>query len=111
MEEISFQSLIDRLCAAFVPERAVGVDETIQFQLKGEQGGEWVVFIQDQTCRVQAGVISDPSLRFIADTRDAQEVLSGRLDPMQALLRGKVRFEGNMSLAMRLMKLFDIRRL
>jgi hypothetical protein len=66
MTDISIQSMMDRLCGAFVPERAEGVDATVQFDLKGDQGGEWVVTIQDQACRVEAGRVEDASLSFSA---------------------------------------------
>jgi hypothetical protein len=46
MTDLSIQSLMDRLCGAFVPERAEGIDAVVQFDLKGDQGGEWVVTIQ-----------------------------------------------------------------
>ncbi len=111
MSEISIQSIMDRLCGAFVPERAEGVDETIQFQLNGEQGGEWAVSIQNQTCSVEQGTIPNPSLRFIAEAQDALDILAGKMDPMRAFMRGKLRLEGDMGLAMKMTKLFDVHKM
>ncbi len=91
-----------------MPDRADGVDETIQFQLSGEQGGEWVVNIHNQTCNVEQGTTPDPSLRFIADAQDALDILAGKMDPMRAFMRGKLRLEGDMGLAMKMTKLFDV---
>jgi putative sterol carrier protein len=111
MTDLSIQSLMDRLCGAFVPERAAGMDATVQFDLKGDQGGEWVVTIKDQTCLVEQGLTSQANLTFSADAQDALDVLSGKMDPMGAFMRGKLRLAGDMGLAMRLAKLFDVKRL
>jgi putative sterol carrier protein len=111
MTDISIQSLMDRLCGAFVPERSVGIDAIVQFDLQGDQGGEWVVSIQDQTCQVEQGKTEDANLTFSAQAQDALDVLSGKTDPMGAFMRGKLRLAGDMGLAMRLAKLFDVKRL
>jgi putative sterol carrier protein len=111
MTDLSIQSLMDRLCGAFVPERAEGIDATVQFDLTGDQGGEWVVTIQDQSCQVEQGRIENANLSFSAQAKDALDVLAGKMDPMGAFMRGKLRLAGDMGLAMRLAKLFDVTRL
>jgi putative sterol carrier protein len=111
MTDLSIQSLMDRLCGAFVPERAEGMDATVQFDLKGDQGGEWVVTIENNSCQVEQGTTVDPSLTFSAQAQDALDVLSGKMDPMGAFMRGKLRLSGDMGLAMRLAKLFDVKKL
>jgi putative sterol carrier protein len=111
MSDISIQSIMDRLCGAFVPERAEGINETIQFQLNGDQGGDWVVSIKDQTCSVEQGTIPNPTLRFSADAQDALDILAGRMDPMRAFMRGKLRLDGDMGLAMKMTKLFDVQKM
>jgi putative sterol carrier protein len=111
MTDLSIQSLMDRLCGAFVPERAEGIDATVQFNLKGDQGGEWVVSIQEQSCQVRQGVTDSANLTFSAQAQDALDVLSGKMDPMGAFMRGKLRLAGDMGLAMRLANLFDVQRL
>jgi len=109
MTDISIQSLMDRLCGAFVPERAVGVDVTIQFDLKGDQGGEWVVTLKDQSCQVEKGRTEKANLSLSAQAQDALDILAGKMDPMSAFMRGKVKLVGDMGLAMRLTKLFDVK--
>jgi putative sterol carrier protein len=111
MTDLSIQSLMDRLCGAFVPERAAGMDATVQFDLKGDQGGVWVVTIRDQSCRVEQGRTGQANLTFSAEAQDALDVLSGKMDPMGAFMRGKLRLAGDMGLAMRLANLFDVKRL
>ncbi len=111
MSEISIQSIMDRLCGAFVPERAEGIDQTIQFQLNGDQGGDWVITIQNQTCKVEPGTIPNPTLRFTADAQDALDILAGKMDPMRAFMQGKLRLEGDMGLAMKMTKLFDVHKM
>jgi len=105
--EYNIQSLMEKVVRAFQPEKAAGINATIQFQLTGDQGGNWVASIQDQKLIVEPGTTADPNLMFGADTQDIIDVFSGKLNPMQAYMQGKVQFKGDMSLAMRLMSIFQ----
>jgi len=98
---------MEKVVRAFQPEKAAGVSAKIQFHLTGNQGGDWVATIHDQKLIVEPGTTDDPNLEFGADTQDVLDVFSGKLNPMQAYMQGKVQFKGDMSLAMRLMSIFQ----
>jgi putative sterol carrier protein len=91
---------------AFQPEKAAGVDAKVQFHITGNQGGDWVGTIQNQKLDVTQGSVPNPNLTISADTGDIQNLLSGKLNPMQAFMQGKVQIKGDMGLAMRLLDLF-----
>lgn len=106
MTEYRLEDLMQKAIAAFQPQNAAGIDAEIQLHLSGDQGGDWFVTIRDQKLAVTEGVKPDADLTFKADTRDVFSVVNGQLSPMQAVLQGKVQFQGDMSLAMRLLGLF-----
>lgn len=109
-DELTIQDLFDKLPRAFRPDRAQGVDTTISFELSGELGGEWLVHIHDQLCEVRNGRIDAPNLFVRAEAQDVLDMFYGRLDAVRAYMQGKVQMTGDMSLAMRLSSLFDVRK-
>lgn len=109
MTEITVQELMDRMPKAFIPESAAGVEAVIQYQLTGEEGGEWVVTIRDQKCIVEKGTTENPTMTLMADAQDYKDIILGKLDPMAAFMQQKVRLKGNLNLALGLTKYFKMR--
>ncbi|MDR3577163.1 MAG: SCP2 sterol-binding domain-containing protein [Anaerolineaceae bacterium] len=107
MTDYSIQDLMDRLPAAFLADKAAGVDATVLFNLTGPKGGQWVVAIQNQTCGVEKGTIPNPKLTLTADAQDCLDIFSGKLDGMKAFMQGKLKVSGDFGLAMKLTGLFQ----
>ncbi len=108
---IDLHSLVDLLPKTFLPERAEGVQASLQLRLTGEQAGEWVVTIADKKCSVKAGKVENPTLTIEASTQDVMEVFTGKVDPMKAYMQGKLRVSGNLMQAPRLLGLFSAEKL
>lgn len=108
MTETTIQDLMDALPEAFVAEKAAGVDSSVQFLLSGDKGGDWLVTIRDQQCGVTRERSTSARLTVEADAQDVLDMFLGSLDPMRAYMRGKVRFQGDMGLAMKLTNLFKV---
>ena len=106
MTETNLQTLMQQAVNAFQPQKAAGVDAKIQFHITGNQGGDWVATIQNQKLSVEPGTTPNPNLTLSADTQDLLNLYSGKLNPMQAFMQGKVQIKGDMGLAMRLMDMF-----
>ena len=106
MSDFDVQSVMEKVVSAFQPEKAAGIDAAVQFHLTGEKGGDWVATIKDQKLSVTPGTAPNPNLMFSADAKDLEAIYTGKLNPMQAYMQGKVQFKGDMGLAMRLMNLF-----
>ncbi len=106
MTETNLQTLMQQAVNAFQPQKAAGVDAKIQFHITGNQGGDWVASIQNQKLSVDPGTTPNPNLTLSADTQDLLNMYSGKLNPMQAFMQGKVQIKGDMGLAMRLMDMF-----
>lgn len=106
MSENDLQGLMQQAIGAFQPEKAAGIDAKIQFHITGNQGGDWVASIHDKKLNVESGTTANPNLTLGADTQDILNLVSGKLNPMQAFMQGKVQVKGDMGLAMRLLELF-----
>ena len=108
MSDLSIQSLMEHMQNAFITEKAAGYDVTVQVELQGEGGGNWVVAISNQQCTVTQGTIANPTLKMSGSAQTVMDVFSGKQDGVRAYMQGKLRLSGDMSLAMRLTSLFKL---
>ena len=108
MTELTLQELMDRMPKAFIPERAQGVDATIQYHLTGEEGGDYIITIQDGQCGVAEGIAENPNMTLTADAQDYKDVITGKTNGMTAFMQGKVKLAGDLNLAMKLPSFFKM---
>lgn len=105
---IRVTELFEKMPAVFLPEKAAGVDTIIQFNLSGEDGGEWYLVIKDQKCEVAKGTHPAPKMTLSANSADLVKILTGEMDGVQAFMQGKLRLQGDMGAAMKLMSVFKM---
>jgi len=107
-EELTIANLMEAMPKAFLPEKAAGVAAEVQFHLKGEGGGDWILGIRDGSCAVRPGVIEAARLTLTAEGSDYLAIVTGQLDAMSAFAQGKIKLKGDLALAMKLMGFFRI---
>jgi putative sterol carrier protein len=100
------QESIEALPLAFQPDKAEGINETLQFELSGEGGGTWVAKIADGQCTVTEGGIDNPSATISMEATDYVAIAQGKLDMARAFMGGKIKVRGNMGLVMKVPTLF-----
>jgi putative sterol carrier protein len=100
------KQLIDQLVANFPPEKAAGLEAEIQIKLTGESGGNWIVKISGGKVAAIEGQASSPRLTVNTSLSDIQAIMDGKLDGMAAFMQGKVKLDGDVGLAMRMVSLF-----
>jgi putative sterol carrier protein len=108
MPDPTISEFMSRMSSAFVPEKAAGVDATIQLKLNGSQPGEWFITIKDNQCTFNPGKANAARLTVSADSDNFIKIFTGQLDGMQAFMQGKIRITGDMSLALKLLGLFQL---
>jgi putative sterol carrier protein len=106
---ITVAELMEKMPGAFIPEKAVGVDSTIQFKFTGAEAGEWFATIKDGKVNVERGAHPSPKMTLTADSADYVKIFTGELDGMLAFMNGKIKLAGDLNLAMKLMQMFKIR--
>jgi putative sterol carrier protein len=82
------------------------VNATIQFNLTGDNGGLFWLRIADGKCEAGEGAADSPKMTLKASADDYYAVVTGALNPTQAVFTGKIKIEGDMMLAMKLPGMF-----
>jgi len=86
----------------FKPEKAKGIDIIVQVSISGPNGGDWAVTIREQKIDAKEGTRESPTLTVgIAET-DFMDIINSRLSAEKAFFTGKIKFKGNISLALKL---------
>lgn len=107
---LTVAQLMEKMPAAFIPEKAQGVNAVIHFKFTGAEAGEWNAKIADGKCEVTQGAPSTPAtMTLTADSSDYVKIFTGELDGMQAFMQGKLKLGGDLNLAMKMMQMFKIR--
>lgn len=90
----SFQGLQ----TAFLPDRAATVNKTIQFDFTGAETGTWRLTIANGTISYAQEAAESPNATVIVDSEDWLKLLRGELNPMSAVISGKLKIKGDMTL-------------
>ena len=106
---LTVAELMEKMPGAFIPEKAQGVDATIQFKFTGAEAGEWNATIKDGKVDVAPGTHPSPKMTLTAESADYVKIFTGELDGMQTFMQGKIKLAGDLNLAMKLMQMFKIR--
>lgn len=103
-EEIKgiFPEMVSRL----IPEKADGVDALIQFDLSGDNGGLYWVKVADGKAESGNGSVDNPTMTLKATADDWYAVSTGQMNAMQAFMSGKIKIQGDMSIAMKMQTMF-----
>ncbi len=104
--DTKIRTMMENMPNSFKPEKAVGVNATIQYNLTGDGGSTWASKIGDGVCTIEEGEAESPTMTITMDANDYVEMMSGRLDGMQAFMMGKIKVTGDIMLASRLLTFF-----
>lgn len=108
MELSSVSEIFDKMPTVFNAAAAGGLDAVFQFNITGDQGGDYYVAIKDNACTVDKGVHAAPSVTLSLAGEDWIDICSGKLDGMTAFMSGKLKATGNIMLAQRIKSLFPL---
>jgi putative sterol carrier protein len=101
------KELIESLPDAFLPEKAGDAQATIQLDLTGEGGGQWVLSVADRQLKVWQEAASQADVRVTMNGDDFAALYRNELDPVRAFMGGKIKVSGNVGLVMQLLTWFD----
>lgn len=96
-----FASLEERIDT----RQTAGMNATYQFNITGDEGGEWYVKLSNGQPTVAEGASPDPSITMTASAADWMDIVGGKLNGQTAFLTGKLKIQGDMALAMKLQSL------
>lgn len=98
-----FDRMADRVAAN--PGMAQQVRASFQFELAGENGGEWFVNLKEGVGAVSAGALPDADCTIHMSDADFVLMAQGKLNAMAAFGMGRIKVEGNPILATKLQSL------
>lgn len=93
---------------AFQADKAEGVDAVIQFDLSGENGGQFYVDIDDGDMEIKDGVSENAKTTLVASADDYYKVATGELAAMPAVMSGKLKIKGDMGMAIKMQSMFKV---
>lgn len=93
------------LAANVDKEKIKGMNATYQWDITGDNGGKWNAKIADGDIEVNEGQADDPNLTITVSDENWMSIIDGSLNPQMAFMTGKLKIQGDMSLAMKLQSL------
>ena len=76
--------------------------------IPGENGGRWTVTFEQGRWKLEEGIKNYPECIFNIPAGDMLDLASGTLQPMKALMTGRISISGDMNTAMKLRSLFRL---
>ncbi|MBI4961824.1 MAG: SCP2 sterol-binding domain-containing protein [Desulfomonile tiedjei] len=98
--------IVEAMPGRFNPDAAAGLDAVFQFDISGDQAGQWHLLVKDQSCRILEGSHASPNVTFSMASSDFVEMMTGKLSGQAAFFSGKLRVSGDLMMAQRLESLF-----
>ena len=99
-QQIFEEQIATRLADPSQQAQAKELDAIYQFHITGDNGGDWVVNLQE--CQVSNGTNDDAHCTITLDSGDFVGLVSGSIPGPQLFMMGKLQIAGNMALAMKL---------
>ncbi|MEP7195785.1 MAG: SCP2 sterol-binding domain-containing protein [Saprospiraceae bacterium] len=75
-----------------------GLNTIFHFDLIGEGGGQVTVNVNLGHMTVEEGLVGEPSCKITAQEEDFKKVIKGELNPMMAILTGKLKITNQMEM-------------
>jgi putative sterol carrier protein len=80
-------------------------DAVLAFVVTGPDGGHWYAQIEGGELAVTEGTIDKADMTMTCSDADLLAMINGELNAVSAFMQGKLKIDGNMSLAMKLQSL------
>jgi putative sterol carrier protein len=106
-EKVSnIEDLKTRMGSVFKADKASGVDSVYQFDLSGDNGGQFWLKVKDGAYEAGDGSSDNPTITLTASADDFFKVVNGDMAAMSAFMGGKIKIKGDMSQALKLQSIF-----
>jgi putative sterol carrier protein len=91
------QQVFAGMAGAFLPDKAVGQEAVVQYEVSGPDGTHpYWMRIADGTCVFESGTTENPKATLRIGLADFLRLIAGTLNPMQALMTGKLKVQGDL---------------
>lgn len=90
------------------PSAADSLNAVFQFNVTGDNGGTWVIDARPGQAGVSEGPSDDAQCQITIADSDWIALTTGKANPMNMFMMGKVKISGDMGLAMKLQGLLKL---
>ncbi len=87
------------------PEIATDINSVYQFELTGDEAGNWTIDLTKGSDYIAEGTHDDPAVTITMDSGDFVSMVNGELAPQMAFMTGKLKLKGEMGLALKLQQI------
>lgn len=87
----------------FDPEKAKGIEATVQMDITGTNGGTWTITMKDQKMAVTEGPHPSPNMLVRVADGDFINIVNGKMSGVEALMAGRLEFKGSIGAGMKLL--------
>ncbi|HOK08374.1 MAG TPA: SCP2 sterol-binding domain-containing protein [Candidatus Hydrogenedens sp.] len=98
----------NQLTSKVDPAKIKGMNVTYQFVITGEGGGEWAVAVSNEQLTVTEGKAEKANITLTISASDFLDLVAGKLNGQTAFLTGKLKIQGDMTLALKLQSVFNL---
>lgn len=102
----SIKDVMDAMPGAFQPDKAAGVNATIQFNFSGDEAGNYQVKVADGKCDVSEGTADNPTVTINSPSDVWLKIMRRELDGATAFMSGQFTFTGDMGVLMQMQSWF-----
>jgi len=106
MADVTVKDIFKEMPNRFNGDAAKGMDAVIQFNLTGDDAGQYHAIIKDGKLEVKDGVHPSPKMTMTMAGKDYVDLTLGKLNGQMAFMQGKLKIAGDMGLAMKMQTLF-----
>lgn len=108
MASTDVREVFNDMPAAFSPDAAANLDAVIQYDISGENGGNWTITIKDGACQIQEGTHDAPTVTLSMSDETWLQIVNKETNGMQAFMSGQLKVSGDIMLAQRIEQLFPM---
>lgn len=102
------QNIFTGMQESFQPERAQGVDSTVQYEIDTPEGAKsYYVKFSNGACETAAGTADDPRLTISIGLVDFVRLIFNQVQGPQLFMGGKMKLKGDMMWAMQMQNYFQ----
>ncbi len=83
-------------------DKIKGMNAIYQWDITGDAGGKWHVILKDDSLLIGEGQAATPNLTLTVDGQNFMDIVTGKLKSDVAFLTGKLKIQGDITLAMKL---------
>ncbi len=102
------KEIFGKMPEVFNADAAQGLDAVFQYEITGDNGGNWNVVIKDGACQVSEGVHESPSVTLTLSGDTWLGIVNKETNGMQAFMSGDLKATGDIMLAQRIEQLFPL---